>query len=164
SGFPWPDGQHLTLSFVPDGTPVGDFRSSLFQTLDARAPTRDWQREILRAFQTWAQYANVNVGVVADDREALGTTGAVQGDARFGDTRVAAAPLAPGPLLTNTPFEWSGTTWSGDIILNTHYLFDIGGGPGSYDLFSAMLNEAGNVLGVLDTRRDPGSGVYFRYT
>src|SRR5262249_35986772 len=105
SGFPWPDGQHLTLSFVPDGTPVGDFPSSLFQTLHARAPTRDWQREILRAFQTWAQYANVNVGVVADDGEALGTPGAVQGDARFGDIRVAAAPLAPGTLLTNTPFE-----------------------------------------------------------
>src|SRR5439155_5483579 len=153
SGVAWPDGQHLTLSFVPDGTSVGNAPSSLFRTLNAVAPTAVWQREILRAFQTWAAYANVNVGVVADGGQALGTGGAVQGDARFGDIRIAAAPMAPGTLITNTAFQWSGTTWPGDLVLDPHHLFSIGGVHG-YDLYTAVLNEAGNVFGVLDSRYD----------
>src|SRR5262245_15961836 len=92
SGVAWPDNQHITLSFVPDGTGVGASPSSLFRTLDAVAPRAVWQREILRAFQTWAATTNLNVGVVADGGQALGTGGAVQGDGRFGDIRIAAAP------------------------------------------------------------------------
>src|SRR5688572_27167120 len=87
SGVTWPDGAHLTLSFVPDGTQVAGNSSSLFSTLNAVAPTSVWEREIVRAFQTWASQANVNVGVVADGGQALGTTGVVQGDNRFGDIR-----------------------------------------------------------------------------
>ena len=34
-GNPWPDATHLTLSFAPDGTAVGDRTSELFRTLDA---------------------------------------------------------------------------------------------------------------------------------
>src|SRR5688572_12893044 len=70
SGVAWPDGQHLTLSFVPDGTPVGNHESDLFRTLDAVAPRAVWQREILRAFQAWAAVADVNVGVIADGGQA----------------------------------------------------------------------------------------------
>src|SRR5207237_9583542 len=73
SGVTWPDGQHLTLSFVPDGTPLGNTTSSLFKTLNAVAPTAVWQREILRAFQAWAANVNVNVGVVPDGGQPLGT-------------------------------------------------------------------------------------------
>src|SRR6476646_1284185 len=116
SGIAWPDNQHLTLSFVPDGTPVGNSSSNLFRTLNAVAPTATWEREILRAFQTWAASANLNIGVVADGGQPLGATGAVQGDTRFGDIRIAAVPLAPGTLITNTSFQWSGTTWSGDLV------------------------------------------------
>lgn len=163
SGITWPDGEHLTLSFVPDGTPVAGYTSSLFRTLNAVAPTATWQREILRAFQTWASQTNVNVGVVSDGGQPLGTTGAVEGDARFGDLRIAAVPMAAGTLVTNTPFQWSGTTWSGDIVINTAYQFNIGGGFGKYDLYTAMLNEAGNVFGVLDSKTDPTSAVYYQY-
>src|SRR5919201_308022 len=129
SGITWPDGQHLTLSFVPDGTRVAGYQSSLFRTLDAVAPTATWQREILRAFQTWAANANLNVGVVADGGQSLGTGGA----------------------------------GSGDVIVNASYLFGIGGGAGRYDLYTAMLNEAGNVFGVLDSKTDTASGVYYQY-
>src|SRR5438105_15961150 len=86
-GNPWPDPQHLTLSFVPDGTPVGGQTSNLFQAMSPLGPTQVWQTAMLRAFQTWAVQANINIGVVADQGLPLGTTGAVQGDARFGDIR-----------------------------------------------------------------------------
>src|SRR5262245_8822657 len=75
SGITWPDGAHLTLSFVPDGTQVAGNSSSLFSTLNAIAPTAVWEREIVRAFQTWSSQTNVNVGIVADGGQALGTSG-----------------------------------------------------------------------------------------
>ncbi len=166
SGVAWPDGAHLTLSFVPDGTPAGAAPSSLFQTLNAAAPAPSWQREILRAFQAWAVNANVNVGVVPDSGDPLGATGVAQGDPRFGDIRVAAVPLPAGTLITNTQFQWSGTTWSGDLLVNSTYAFSVGQGQvsGKYDLFTAMLNEAGNVFGVLDSQTDSTSAVYYQYT
>src|SRR5262245_1272317 len=163
SGITWPDGEHLTLSFVPDGTPVAGYASSLFRTLNAVAPTATWQREILRAFQTWASQTNINVGVVSDGGQPLGTTGAVEGDARFGDIRIAAVPMGAGTVVTNPAFQWSGTPRQGDTVTNTSYHFNIGGGYGKYDLYTTMLNEAGNVFGILDSKTDPTSAVYYRY-
>jgi hypothetical protein len=160
SGVAWPDGQHLTLSFVPDGTPLGNTTSVLFKTLNAVAPTAVWQREILRAFQAWAANTNVNVGVVPDGGQPLGAAGAVQGDAKFGDVRIAAAAMPTNTLVTNTAFQWSGTTWSGDMVVNSANPFSIGAKTGAYDLYTAMLNETGNVLGVLDSHTDTASGVY----
>ena len=59
---PWPDGTHLTLSFVPDGTLVGGRPSTLFQMLNARGPTALWQHQILQAVQTWAVQTNLKIG------------------------------------------------------------------------------------------------------
>jgi hypothetical protein len=165
SGVTWPDGAHLTLSFVPDGTRVSPTAGSdLFATLDAVAARAAWQGEIVRAFQTWAARTNVNVGIVADGGQPLGAAGTVQGDARFGDVRIAAAPLPSGTLMTNTAFQWSGTTWSGDVLINSSYAFTAARPKAKgYDLYTAMLNEAGNVLGVLDSHTDTASGVYWQY-
>src|SRR5437764_739929 len=92
-GVPWPAPQQLTLSFVPDHTLVDNQPSSLFQMLRSAYPSpADWQLQVEEAFQTWAQWANINIGVVADDGEPLGTSGAIQGDPRFGDIRIAAQP------------------------------------------------------------------------
>src|SRR3954468_6857134 len=85
-GSPWGDARHLTLSFVPDGTLVDGVASNLFQALPGQASA--WQAEILRAVQTWAQHANVNVDVVADAGQPLGAAGPIQGDTRFGDIRI----------------------------------------------------------------------------
>src|SRR5262249_43589372 len=66
-GVPWSDPRHITLSFAPDGTAISHYQSTLFQTLNARFQTADptvWQTAILRAFQTWAAYANISIGVV----------------------------------------------------------------------------------------------------
>src|SRR5207248_80750 len=61
--------------------------------------------------------------------------------------------------------QWSGTTWSGDVLINSGYAFSADRVPGAaaYDLYTAMLNEAGNVLGVPDSRTDTASGAYYQY-
>src|SRR5262245_60315926 len=82
---PWPDASHLTLSFAPDGTTVG---GSVNQLAAALGASTDWQLAVLRAFQTWAANANINIGLVADGGQSFGTAGGPQGDARFGDVRV----------------------------------------------------------------------------
>src|SRR5262245_64778396 len=91
-GNPWPDPLHLTLSFAPDGTAVDSGTSSMFALLGNN--TSAWQTQILKAFQTWAVNANINIGVVADSGASFTSGGALQGDPRFGDIRIAASPLS----------------------------------------------------------------------
>jgi hypothetical protein len=158
-GNPWPEAGHLTLSFTPDGTDLGVGKSSLFSTLNATAPTATWQRDILRAFQTWAVNANVNVGVVADGGQPAGTPGPVQGDARFGDVRVAAAPLTSGDLAIAMPFDLTAGSRAGDLWLNSGVKF----GPGGYDLSAVTLHEAGHALGIPGST-DPASAMFQTYT
>src|SRR5260370_28079590 len=91
-GTPWPNPEHLTLSFAPDGTPGAISPSNLFQTLNGVAGTAAWELEILRAFQTWAVNANISLSVIPDGGQQLGVAGAVQGGSRFGDIRIAPSP------------------------------------------------------------------------
>src|SRR5687767_235305 len=58
-GIPWSDPQHLTVSFVRDGTDIGGTPSTLFQTMQTLSPSGAWQRDILRAIQTWSNVANL---------------------------------------------------------------------------------------------------------
>src|SRR6266446_3308719 len=74
-GLPWPDPQHLTLSFAPDGTAAGSAPSVLGQTLNALMPTTTWQLDILRAFQSWAVLGNINIGLVSDNGQPGGQPG-----------------------------------------------------------------------------------------
>jgi hypothetical protein len=163
SGVGWGFADHLTLSFAPDGTQVGGQQSNLFQLFNAIAPTTVWETEVLRAVQTWAANANMNIGVVSDNGAPFGTAGAVQGDARFGDIRIAAVPLPANTLATNTGFQWSGSTNSGDIVLNSNYHYSIGGSEGTYDLYSVVLHESGDALGLLDQTTDRHSAEYAIY-
>jgi hypothetical protein len=146
----------LTLSFVPDGTATPYGPSTL------SAMPAGYQAEILRAFQTWAQYANIDISVVSDGGQPLGTTGAVQGDARFGDVRIAAAPEASTLVASAAPFSFSGTTLSGDVVFNSSMPFRIGNVAGTYDVFSTALHEAAHVYG-LDHSTDPASAVNEAY-
>jgi hypothetical protein len=155
-GIPWPDPGHLTVSFVPDGTPVGSSQSSLYATLNSTMPTANWQRTILSAVQSWADLANINVGLVTDNGQAAGQPGPLQGNPNFGDIRFAARPLSPDVLGLATPFDLLNN-WSGDIILNSTIPFSRGT---ANDLFTAVLHEAGHVFGLDDNPNDPSSAMY----
>lgn len=161
TGVAWPDPTHLTLSFVPDGTSIDGQGSVLFGMLNSQAPTAVWQREILRAVQSWADLANIDVSVVPDGGQPLGATGALEGDSRFGDIRIGARPMPTDDFGTGSPFQWTGTTWSGDIVLNSNYAFSLGGATG-YDLFTVALHEAGHALGMMHVP-SPDSPMYGVY-
>ncbi|HEY2157433.1 MAG TPA: matrixin family metalloprotease, partial [Isosphaeraceae bacterium] len=84
-----------------------------------------------------------------------------QGDARFGDIRISAAPLSPGVVAIGTPYDPSTGTLSGDIIINSNADFNPSD-PGSYDLYTVVLHEAGHVFGFADSP-DPSSFMYNVY-
>ena len=157
---PWADPGHLTLSFAPNGTDVRGRASTLFSDLNPVAPA-DWQREALRAFQTWAAAGNINIAVVPDLAVPFGTPGAIQGDPRHGDIRLGATDLGAGQLAATTPFDLFGG-WSGSVLLNSAQAFNLGGTDGAHDLFTVLLQEAGHVFGVGNST-DPGSAMYEVY-
>jgi hypothetical protein len=159
-GVPWSDPRHLTLSFVPDGTPIAGHTSNLFQTLDAQMPTATWEAAILQAVQTWTVNANISIGIVADGGQPFGTSGLTQGDPRFGDIRIGAQPMSPEALSVSVPHDpYLSGTWSGDVLLNSNVDFTA---PSS-SLYNVMLHELGHVLGLADND-DPTSALYRKAT
>jgi hypothetical protein len=160
-GVAWPDGKHLRLSFTPDGTADGSTTSKLFQNLSADLPSSDWQLTILRAFQTWAVNANVNIGVVADGGQAIETPGPLQGDPRFGDIRIEDLSLGSSVGAISSGFNLFGSG-AGTVRFNSDVHFSNGIQTGALDLLTVAIHEAGHALGIGDNT-DPTSVEYQSY-
>jgi hypothetical protein len=159
-GNTWVD-TNLTVSFAPDGTDVAGVQSRLFQTLNSRMKTTDWQREIRDAFQQWVVPVNLNVWFVADDGRAFGTPEPIQGSPYVGDIRIAARPLSDNVLAISNPFDLV-SPWAGEIVINSNKIFDKSGRSDRYDLRTVVLQEIGHVLGVGNST-DPNSVMYEAY-
>lgn len=155
-GGPWPNPRDLTLSFAPDGTQIGLFDSELFATLGRHRAATVWQSDVARAFQTWAAVANIDIGLVPDTGRPFGAAGLAQGDPRFGEIRLGAFPQARA-IASAVPYRAVAGSWSGDVFLNSSLAAGLQ--ATAIDLYSVLLNEAGNALGLADT--DDGDSVMF---
>ncbi len=116
-------------------------------------------------FQTWSIHADINVGLRNDYGLDFGAPGLSTTDPRFGDFRIGAIPQS-GVLANVVPFQTVAGTYSGDILLNTNENFqyhdwadsvapDTSSQPAdARDLFSVLLHESGNALGLKDNFLD----------
>ena len=162
-GVAWPDARNLSVSFPTDDASIGAYGNSLREVLDQVADRKVWQETVLRAFQTWAVQANINIGLTPDRGDTFGTVGLSVNDPRFGEIRIGAFPQ-PGVLASALPYQQTAGTWSGDVFLNTQTNWFLGDwssggqitvpdanakGP-AVELFSVLLHEAGNALGIAD--------------
>lgn len=170
-GTPWPDARDLTISIPADGVDIGPNDNVIRQTLDQVATREEWTELALRAYQTWSIVADINVGVRNDFDLPFGAPGLSTGDPRFGEFRIGAFPQMS--LLANSiPFQAVAGTYSGDLLINSNESFhfhDWAGdqapdpatlGPNDRDLFSLLLHETGNTLGLADN--DSTLSVMFR--
>ncbi|TWU47252.1 Matrixin [Rubripirellula tenax] len=160
-GTPWPEPRDLTISFPADGVAIGNRVNDLAETLDQAGDTQQWQELILRAYQTWAIHADINIGLRNDFDVAFGSHGMTNNDPRFGEFRIGAFPQQ-GLLASSLPFQSVAGTYSGDLLLNSNQNFKLHDwnddtGPDTTqwdpldrDLFSVLLHESGNTLGVDD--------------
>src|SRR5262249_16196854 len=100
--------------------------------------------------------------IVADGGQSLGVSGRIHGDPRFGDIRIAAAPMAGAGVAIASPYDPTAGTLAGDVILNTSNMFGIQS-PNGFDIYTTMIHEMGHVLG-LDHSTDPASVMYSTYS
>lgn len=162
-GTAWPAARSLSVSFPTDQAAVGAYRNSAREVLDQVTDRLQWQEAALRAFQTWSVHGNFNVGLVPDRGDDFGAVGLSTNDPRFGEFRIGAFPQ-PGVLANALPYQQIAGTWSGDVLLNSQtnfFLADLNAtgpiqvpapnekGP-AVELFSVLLHEAGNALGLAD--------------
>jgi len=148
-GDQWTYDSRITYSFMPDGTSIGGVPSALFQTLNQNNSTTAWEQQIEEAASLWEDSSNINLSLVSDGGETVGTSGNQQDDARFGDIRIGAIPLAAGVLaVTFVPPPANGGTDAGDIVLNSNINWQINS---NYDLMTVVAHEFGHAVGLGDS-------------
>lgn len=152
----WDEAGSLRLSFVPDGTLVGDQVSNLDSVMSQSPAGTAWRDSVVKAFQIWSQYAAINVGVVSDSGAPIGTAGPTRGDERFGEIRIAGLPMTNDTWAAAVSHnKLSSGSWAGDMFFNTAANWN----QHPDDLLRVALHEAGHVLG-LPHNADPTSPMH----
>lgn len=150
----WGVSADLTLSFAPDGTDIAGQNSTLFAKFNQVTGTANWQEHVVRAFQTWAQHTNADIGIVSDGGQPFGSDGATRADGRFGDIRVGAIPMRHDVFAISVPQDVVAGTWTGDLLFNSEITF-----ANADEIYRVALHEAGNIFGLQDNQ-DPQSPLY----
>jgi hypothetical protein len=168
TGNAWPNPQLITLSFMPDGTPISTsgttvVGSNLFATFNAKFGSASaWQSQILKAAQAWAQQTNINFAVVADNGTPSGQGAYQQGDPGMGDIRIGGYNFGTSTLgWTDLPPPANNYSVAGDVAFNTAQAFNIGS---TYDLFTVAAHEIGVALGLGYSNATPAAVMYPSYT
>ena len=150
------DPPYLSLSFAPDQTMIGNRPNRLHAKMDAVAPRAEWQDAVLRAFQTWSEQTNGDIGLVSEQGQAFGAQGRSRRDARFGDIRVGAIPLNRDYFAVSIPRGFVAGTWEGDILFNSLLTWN-----SVEDIYRVALHEAGHIFGLGESD-DPLSPMYYQ--
>jgi hypothetical protein len=101
----------------------GNVYSNLFATFNAKfGSTATWENEILKAAQSWAAQANINLSIIADNGTPSGQGNYQQGDSGMGDIRIGGYGFSTRYLAgTYLPPSANNYSIAGDMNFNTNW-------------------------------------------